>query len=284
MKRATTTACALGLALVFGAAEAHAADPWVERRLTLPARNFAFDFGVAVAHVPGRAPTPDVNGAGMNFEFAVAPINHLELGIRGGPRFGTDGIDTDADWYARVFDHETMNAPQTTGTDTFSNPEFRIRGELVDLEVFELALEGRLNLPFAHFGNRGSYFGSEFGVPLAFHIGTIVRLDTGAFIPVTFFSPTIWSVDVPFDVWIQCTNKLWLGPRFGFRHTDYGNADVGDPFARNATRDDFLFGFGLGYQVASFVDLKTHVLFPSVNHNDPGQVFGAGFAVQLRIE
>jgi len=281
-RTAGVAALVVGGALFFAPKPASAADPWVERRLTLPARNFAFDFGIGFGHEPQPRPANDINGAGMNFEFAVAPIHHLELGLRTGPRFGNDGVAVGSDYYARVFDHETLTGP-AAGTDTFANPEFRIRGELVDLEPFELGLEGRVNLPFAHYGNRGSYFGTEFGVPLAIHIANVVRLDTGVWVPVTYTSPVLWAIDVPVDVWIQITRGFWLGPRVGFRHTDFGNPN-GDPFRPDRSRDDILFGFGLGWQVASFVDLKTQVLFPAVNHNDPGQAFGAGFAVELRIE
>ena len=44
----------------------------------------------------------------------------------------------------------------------------------------------------------------------------------------------------------------------------------------------FSLGFGLGYQVASAIDLKTMLLFPAVD-DATVRNFGAGFGVQFRI-
>src|SRR4051794_24868016 len=91
--RATPDACALAAGVfafavtLLAAPSAHAAGPWVERHLTLPARDWSFDFGLGLAH----APRPDLTGAGMNLEFAVAPTRHLEIGLRSGGRIGDDG-------------------------------------------------------------------------------------------------------------------------------------------------------------------------------------------------
>src|SRR5262249_43003714 len=133
-------------------------------------------------------------------------------------------------------------------------------------------LEGRVILPF----ETGTRFGTVFGVPMSIHIGPVVRLDTGIFIPLLFYDSTIIAFDVPFDAWFQVGPKLWLGPMVGFRHWEFGRL--------GPSRDDLRFGFGLGYQVARIVDLKTQLFFPQVNHDHGAETFGAGFGVQIRIE
>jgi hypothetical protein len=52
--------------------------------------------------------------------------------------------------------------------------------------------------------------------------------------------------------------------------------------AGNGHDADLLLGFGLGYQVANAVDLKTMFLLPTAG-DDFGRRFGAGFGVQFRI-
>jgi hypothetical protein len=47
---------------------------------------------------------------------------------------------------------------------------------------------------------------------------------------------------------------------------------------------DISLGFGLGYQAASFLDLKTMVLLPDINHSPIFRAVGTGIGVQLRIE
>jgi len=42
-------------------------------------------------------------------------------------------------------------------------------------------------------------------------------------------------------------------------------------------------GFGLDDQVASALDLKTMLLFPSIDRAEGGKYVGAGFGVQFRI-
>ena len=52
-------------------------------------------------------------------------------------------------------------------------------------------------------------------------------------------------------------------------------------FTNNRNNNDFLMGFGMGYQVASFVDLKWWAFSPDIDdglHN-----FGVGFGAQFRI-
>jgi hypothetical protein len=82
-------------------------------------------------------------------------------------------------------------------------------------------------------------------------------------------------VTIPADFWFQVSHRVWLGPMTSLRFIDPGPG---------GSYTDFLLGFGLGIQPASFVDLKTWLLFPRINHDAGARTFGAGFGVELRIE
>jgi hypothetical protein len=242
---------------------ARAAPPWVDRSLTLPRHDWAFDCGLGIGHLD--APNPPT-GVGLNLEGAVGITRHLEIGLRTGFRFGNDGRATQADEYGRLFDRQTFG----TNHDVVANPEFRIRGALVDGDVAEVGLEGRAVLPIED----NSRFGMVFGLPLAFHLGHSVRLDTGVYVPVVLYDPTWMAVSVPLDVWIQATSNLWLGPMTGVRLYHQGNFD----------HTDWSLGFGLGYSITRTLDLKTMVLMPGINHPEGARNIGAGVGIQVRIE
>ena len=262
---AFTVTCILSASLVTSVAEA--APEFVERGITLPRHDWAFDFGLGIGHNDFG---PGHTGAGLNLEGSVAVIQHLEIGLRTGARFGNEGAFTGADQYGRLFDRQTYG----TGGDTFANPEFRIRGALVHGEVVELALEGRAVLPF----EANTYFGAQFGMPILFHLGHVVRLDTGVFVPVIFFPhDVITDISAPIDVWIQCTPRLWLGPMSGVRFHNNANP--------NGNRNvDISAGFGLGYQILRNLDFKTMFLMPRINQEAGARYFGVGAGIQVRIE
>jgi hypothetical protein len=278
----TTTATRMSVTMLVGCCllartpDARAAPPWVDRQLTLPGGDWAFDFGVGVADQTPRG-GPSVTGAGLNVEMAVGLTSRVELGVRTGLRFGdVDSRGVHGDQYGRLFDRQYFDG----GNDIVANPEVRVRGALVREEVFELGLEGRLIVPV-----EGNDAGALFGVPMALHLGRRVRLDFGAYTPVIFGSgnpppprgPTAWNVDVdlPIDVWIQVSPRLWLGPMtgFAFRHINRGDA-----------RSDLSLGFGLGYQITHYLDFKTMVLLPYITDQGSGPEFGVGAGVQIRIE
>lgn len=240
-----------------------AAPPWVERSVILPQHDWAFDFGLGMGHLD--LPDPPT-GSGLNAEFTVAVTSHLELGVRTGFRFGVEGRKTRADEYGRLFDRQSFG----TNQDSVANPEFRLRGALISGDVVELAFEGRAALPI----EEGSKVGLQFGMPLWFHLGLAVRLDTGVYVPVVFHDPTALVVSVPVDVWIQCSPRLWLGPMSGVRVNHQGERDG----------TDVSLGFGLGYSLASTVDLKTMALAPAINHTAGARNFGLGVGLQIRIE
>jgi hypothetical protein len=260
-------ACSAALALM--ARDAHAAPPWVDRHLTLPGGNWAFDFGLGVAHEsPGLV--PDVTGVGINAEMAVGLTSRVELGVRSGLRLG-DGREraTEPDLYGRLFDRQYFDGDG----EVVANPEVRVRGALVRESVFELALEGRLIVPV-----EGNNAGALFGVPMMFHIGNRVRLDTGAYLPVIIGNDRIRTrVDLllPLDIWIQASPRLWLGPLTGVVFSDLGQPP---------SRADLSLGFGLGYQITHYLDFKAMLLFPRVTNQDPGPAFGVGAGVEIRIE
>jgi|CZKU01.1.fsa_nt_gi hypothetical protein len=258
---------AAATAAVVVALDARAAPPWVDRPLTLPAGDFAFDFGLGVAHVPG-GPRNDTS-AGINAEMSVGITSRVELGVRTGIRFG-DGFDRaiDPEAYGRLFDRQTFDE----GADTVANPEVRVRGAIVRGPIAEVALEGRVVLPFAD----GTGAGILFGVPLAFHLGDRVRLDTGAFVPVVF-PPRVdadFAISLPLDVWIQASSRFWLGPMTGFEFT---NVTDGRTVVTNLS-----LGLGLGYMITHAIDFKAMFLFPELNQDS--RVFGFGAGVQIRIE
>lgn len=243
---------------------AHAAPPWVDRALTLPGGDWAFDVGLGVGHVP--APRDDT-GVGVNMEMAVGLTSRVELGLRTGLRLG-DGFERaiGGDSYGRLFDRQTIEE----GAEVLANPEVRVRGALVRGSVFELALEGRLVVPFAP----GTDAGVLFGVPMAFHLGDSVRLDLGFYLPIVFFphDPSL-AIHVPVDLWIQATRRLWIGPMTGVAFERVGD---------NNGSQNVSLGFGLGYAITHYLDFKAMFLFPTINNDS--RVFGGGAGIEVRIE
>lgn len=254
---------ALAIFVIAIATPASAAERWVYRPMTLPRLVFAGDVGLGIGHAD-FGPT-SATGAGMNLEGGLGVTDRLELGFRTGVRFGDDGRATQADSYGRTLWTETWGV----GHRTVANPEFRIRWIAYSGDVAEVGLDGRVFLPVERFTN----FGMMFGVPLAFHIADFMRIDTGPYIPIVFNDPTFNGLVMPAYFWFQPTEKLWLGPMMSLRFIDPGPGD------HDAS---LLLGFGLGYQVARAVDLKTMILFPAVE-DDFVRRFGAGFGVQFRI-
>jgi hypothetical protein len=269
IRKTALTALALlaPLFLLGTAGDAEAAPRWVDRSITLPRLVFAGDVGLGVGHENDPRPNVDITGAGMNLEAALGITDSVELGLRTGLRFGNDGKFVGADAYGRTFFTDTFG----TGFDTVANPEFHVRWAAYSGRVVEVGLDGRVYTPI----ERNTDFGLMFGVPLAFHIASFMRLDTGMYIPIIFTSPATTVISVPAYLWFQVSDKVWLGPMFDFRH-------ISRPIV--APVDDFLLGFGVGYQVASMVDLKWMLLAPRINAG-PNELraYGGGFGVQFRI-
>ncbi|HKQ68222.1 MAG TPA: hypothetical protein VJT73_02735 [Polyangiaceae bacterium] len=245
----------VGMLLV--ADSASAAGPWVDRSITLPRHDWAFNFGLGVAHIP------QTMGPGINFEGSVGVTRHFELGFRSGLRFGRAGQGGDADLYGRPFDTETYGE----GSDLLANPEFHLRGAVVSGDVIEVALEGRVYTPMS------DGLGVMFGVPLALHVGRVARLDTGVYIPVLFYDPnTETTVSFPFRLWLQPSDRFWFGPmagvRFHNRNTSYTTVPV---------------GVGLGYSGSRALDFKTQFLWNDASHG-ASESWGFGAGIEVRIE
>lgn len=261
-----TTLTLAPLIVAASARPAEAAPRYVDRSLTLPRLVFQGDPGLGLAHVEvGRV---DYTGAGANLEGALGITDSVELGLRTGIRFGNEARVLGADAFGRTLFTETYG----TATDTVANPEFRVRWAAYSGRVAEVGLDGRVFLPF----EAASRVGVMMGVPIAFHIGDILRIDTGIYIPIVFNDPTATVISVPGYFWFQVSSQVWLGPMLGLRHVDPG----GPAFSR----DDLLVGFGLGYQVSTSVDLKWMAFAPRVNGDDgDARVYGGGMGVAFRI-
>jgi hypothetical protein len=267
-RAALPVAVALGASFA-GVADAEAAPPWVYRPIVLPRHDWSFDVGLGLGHED--LPNTTLFGPGFNFDMAVAVTNRVELGFRSGVRIGEEAEAIQADRYGRLFDTETFG----TGAGVFANPEFRVRGALVQERVVELALEGRMYLPF----EEGTRVGFMFGVPLNFHFGRWGRLETGVNVPVLFYSPTVAFVSIPARLWFQVSDRVWLGPISAIRF----NQDA-RPFYLGGDDVDLLLGFGLGIQLTSWMDFKTQILFPHIDDTAGARDFGVGAGLQFRIE
>jgi hypothetical protein len=263
---------AVGAAAFALAPYASAAPEWVDRGLTMRQFGVSIDAGLGLAHTEGA---DGATGGGMNLEGAFGILDNLELGLRTGVRLGdAQAKALQADQYARLFDLESYG----TGRDLFANPELRLLGRALDLSVFELGVEGRVYLPFED----GTRFSFMFGVPMRMHVGRILRIDTGIYVPVVFYenaagtTSNAVSVNLPAEFWFQVTRSLFLGPLVEFRanNDDVPSADHGA---------GVLLGFGLGYQISRFADLKTDFVFPRVNGN-PGPDFGVGLGIGLHFD
>jgi hypothetical protein len=244
--------------LLLLAPRAPAAAPWVDRAITLPAHDWAFNFGLGVGHVPNAGLAP-----GFNIEGAASIAHGVDIGLRTGLRFGEIARGARADVYGRPFDTETYG----TGSDVVANPEFYIRARLIESQVVELGIEGRAYAPFSE------GFGIMAGVPLAFHFGRAARLDTGVYVPVLFYDPTRTLVSIPLHLWFQTSSRLWLGPMTGVVVQTSGNNEADIPL-----------GFGLGYSVTSALDFKTQILFQDVAHGHNSGWWGFGAGLEVRIE
>lgn len=265
MTRSTAVGIALAFATFLAANDSSAAPPFVTRPMTLPRHDFAGDIGLGVAHTELG---PGFTGAGMNLEGAFGITETVEIGLRSGIRFGDNGRFTEADFYGRTLWTETYGSNYA---GVGANPELRVRWNFFSGDVVEVGLDWRLYLPF----EPRSRVGGMVGLPLTFHVGNFMRIDTGPYLPVLFYDPAVVLLTMPGYFWFQVSEKVWLGPMVSARfRLAPGGGD----------RGDFLAGFGLGVQVSSAVDLKTMVLFPTIDDNGGERGWGGGFGIQFRVE
>jgi hypothetical protein len=259
--RLAAVAFASMLAATFvSTSRASAAAPWIYRGLTLPRHDIALDVGLGYGHDPDPN-RPD--GLGLNLELRAGIAHDFELGFRIGFRLDDGGQNTQADYYGRPFETETYG----TLFDRVSNPELKFRWSVARSYAAELGLELRAYLPIED----NSRFGIMFGLPIALRAG-IVRFDTGLFVPILFYDPTVTEVSVPLHIWIQAAYNFWLGPLLGLRFESPGGHTA------------YPLGFGLGLQTSRAVDLRTWFLFPDMNQPAAARTWGIGGAIEVRFE
>ena len=254
-------AAALIFAISTWSLAARAEAPWVWRGLVVPQGQVAVDIGGGLGHIPD----PDGRtGFGMNLELKAGVGPRLELGVRTGIRADDAGRLTRADGYARPFDTETYG----TNFDTVANPELHLKWVVARGPAVELGLELAAYLPIED----NSRFGMMFALPLALHSSS-VRVDTGIYVPILFYDPTVTIVSVPIQVWIQATRTFWLGPVFALRFIHHDGVED----------EAFPFGFGIGNAISPNADLRAWFLFPDISEDHAARTFGAGLAFELRF-
>lgn len=261
MHKATRASAGVGLGVVvavlagnlLGARPAQAAS-FINRGLTLPASAFELGLGLGLGH----ADAIDYTGLGVNMELGYG-INHkLELRMRTGLRFGLEGRVTNADYFGHPVETESYNP----GGETLRNPEIGLRIDMVNGGTAELALDARMYLPV------DGDFGFLFGVPIALHLGSRVRIDTGLFIPIILSDNTNVEISLPIHLWFRLDGGTFLGPMTGVRFHDGGGESV--PF-----------GIGAGTSLAYDADLRFWLLFPNIDDGGADDYWGTGIGLYV---
>jgi hypothetical protein len=254
-RRAVVGAAALvfGLGLSsFGARPA--AAHFISRGLMLPASTVELGLGLGLGHLDAI----DYTGLGVNMELGYGLSSKLELRFRTGLRFGTEGRVTNADYFGHPVETESYDP----GSETLRNPEIGLRVSLVDGGTAELALDARIYLPV------DGDFGLLFGVPIALHLGSRVRLDTGLYIPMILADNKDVDISLPLHLWFRLDGGTFLGPMTGIYFHDGGGESV--PF-----------GIGFGTSLAYDADLRFWVLFPDIDDGRADDYFGAGVGLYV---
>jgi hypothetical protein len=256
-----------------------AADvPFVDRPLTLPVLHISADAGIGFGQ--GSSSSFDAQGNllatgvklgwGANFEGAVGLPFLGEVGVRVGYRFGQDGIDAGwqlgADHFARLFD-PVVEEP---GGSSFTNPEIRLRGTLLDLHILELGLETRAIIPT----DSSSDFELSPGVPVRIHIPGFARIDAGVWLPIEFNSDTSFTIDMPAALFFQA-NDAFFGPITGIRFNHPGGS--------TDSTTDIPAGIAGGYTVLDVIDLKVQVRTERINDVNWSKYIGGGLGVGIRL-
>ena len=259
---ARVTGAALVVAGLLAASRpARAARPFVSRDLVLSRSDVAFDIGLGIGHYP-TPPGITGTGFGLNLALSFGLGGDVEIGARTGFRLDNAGQATRADSYGRTFDTETFGV----GGDRVANPEIHVRWGLARGPSAELGFELRAILPIED----GTRFGMVLGLPIALRTG-VLRLDTGIYIPILFYSAIQTAISIPAHLWIQVSPTLWLGPLFGIRVYHQNGASW----------NQYPVGFGIGSALAPNLDLRAWFLFNNVDDN---AVYGGGIALQVRFD
>jgi hypothetical protein len=239
------------------------ADSVVDRPLTLPTGHWALGVGLGIGHDERPEPLDDITGLGLNLELRGGLTPTMEVGVRTGLRFGTEGRLTQADSFGRTFETETYGV----GTDAIANPEISLRVALLRTDVVGLGLEGRVYLPIED----GTEPGIMIALPLHLHLGAAARVESGLYVPIIFTDPRTSVISVPFHVWFQTSPDLALGVLTGVRRYRPGGGTT------------VPLGVGLNYALSLATDLRTWLLFPNVKGDGATDDFGGGLALELRF-
>jgi hypothetical protein len=242
--------------------------------LTLKPLHFAAGMGLGFGTYQDAAGNGHV-GWGSDFEAAIGLPFLGEFGARLAQRIGQDGIlvgsntigPSGADHFARLFDPVVSNP----GSADFANPEFHLRGSMVDEDVFQLGLETRLSVPTSD----GSYWAFTPGLPMLIHIPGLMRLDVGAWLPVVFTPNNyVYILDIPVQAFFQ-VGDAFVGPESGVRINNIGSSP---------TTTDVPLGVGGGYTFGGIFDVKAQLRTERVNSSGwATQAFGGGIGVGLRV-
>jgi hypothetical protein len=242
--------------------------------LTLKPLHFAADAGIAFGTYQDGAGNGHV-GWGSNFEAAIGLPFLGEFGARLAQRFGNDGIlvgsnaigPSGADHFARLFD-PVVSEP---GTADFANPEFHLRGSMVDEDVFQLGLETRLTVPTSN----NSYWAFTPGLPMRIHMPGFMRIDVGLWLPVVFTPNNyVYILDIPAQAFFQI-GDAFVGPESGVRINNIGSSP---------TTVDVPVGVGGGYTFGGIFDVKAQLRTERINSSGwATQAFGGGIGVGLRV-
>jgi len=247
--------------LLAAASPARAARPFVSRDLVLSRSEVALDIGLGIGHYD-PAPQASRTGFGMNLALSFGLGGAVEIGARTGFRLDDAGQFTRADNYGRTFDTQTYGV----GIDRVANPEIHVRWALARGPSAELGFELRAILPI----EQDTRFGMVLGLPIALRTG-VLRLDTGIYLPLLFYSQMVTAITVPAHLWIQASPTLWLGPLFEIR-----------VYHQNGhSWNEYPVGFGIGSALAPNLDLRAWFLFPNIDNN---AVYGGGIALQIRFD
>jgi hypothetical protein len=145
------------------------------------------------------------------------------------------------------------------------------------LEVVEVGLETRFIIPTAS----GSSFGLTPGIPVRVHVPQFLRVDTGAFVPMSFESPLNYSVDFPAQAFFQ-VGSAFFGPFTGIRYNHHTYVDsVGLQQTDDST--EIPVGVGGGYTFGGILDVKAQVRTEAVNSERWAKGIGCGVGVGLRF-
>jgi hypothetical protein len=247
--------------MVLGLAAPASATSYVNRGLNLRAETFELGLGVGVAH---SEPIGDT-GVGLNLEVGYGFTSNLELRFRTGLRLGSEGRRTDADYWGRPVDSETLI--WALDSETVANPEVALRLGLNRGGTAELAFDARLYLPI------DGPFGFQLGLPIALHLGRL-RLDTGIFVPIILTDPnTSVHVSVPLHLWIRFDSGAFFGPMTGIYWYD------DDSSYYHSGGETIPLGVGAGTSLAYDADLRFWLLFHDVDDLEGWWGFGVGLYV-----